>query len=276
MIVTDQTFDQLVEIVREVAKAHILPRFRHLDPGEISVKSGLDDLVTVADREAEVAISQKARKLLPGLTVVGEEAASEHPGLLESISKSDYCLLIDPVDGTANFTAGLATFGTMIALTYRGETIFGMLYDPVLDDWISSSKGSGTWYRTADSSSKKINLQSSRTVNQSRGFGNIYALVPKERKLLAEKLCDVGQLLTIRCSCHEYRTLLFHHADFILAHDPKPWDHAAGVLAVLEAGGHSITDQGQYRPGQQPKHILISQTEAFSLDLQSVIGERIY
>src|SRR4051812_45595926 len=96
-------------LMREVAAAVILPRFRHLTESEVSYK-GPADLVTIADQEAEALLTARLPDLMPGSRVVGEEAASANPALIATAGEPGYVWVIDPVDGTANFASGQEPF----------------------------------------------------------------------------------------------------------------------------------------------------------------------
>jgi fructose-1,6-bisphosphatase/inositol monophosphatase family enzyme len=88
----------------------------------------------IADHAAEKFIQTEIGKILPQAHLVGEESVAENPKLLDLIGTSDVCVIIDPIDGTGNFATGLAVFGTMVVVVIRNETIFGLLYDPIVDD----------------------------------------------------------------------------------------------------------------------------------------------
>src|SRR5271168_2971050 len=94
--------DAVTAIIREVAEEHILPRFRNLKSADIAFKIG-DDPVTIADKEAESALSARLSSLLKGSKVVGEEAFAANPRVLESFSGESPVWIIDPIDGTRNF-----------------------------------------------------------------------------------------------------------------------------------------------------------------------------
>ena len=145
-MVTDAEMSELIQAVQKVSRDTILPRFRNLDAADIASKSAADDLVTIADREAEVALSEAATRILPGAAIVGEEAVSADPSHLDKIAGAARCVIIDPIDGTANFVAGLATFGVILAVVENGRTVFGLLYDPVVDDWVAARAGHGAWF----------------------------------------------------------------------------------------------------------------------------------
>ncbi|MEM9426977.1 MAG: inositol monophosphatase [Pseudomonadota bacterium] len=226
----------LVQLVRSVAKTEILPRFRRLSTSDVATKTGPEDLVTEADVNAEAAIAAGVRTLLPDALIVGEEATETRPELLDQLATAPLSVIVDPVDGTWNFAKGLATFGVILAVAERGETVFGLLYDPVVDDWIWARRGGGTWYATADGATERLTLAAS-TPGDLTGFVPLFNFPPAVRVRLADDMPGLRRIWSVRCSCHEYRTLVFGGADFCVSNALKPWDHAAGALAVSEAGG---------------------------------------
>ena len=102
--------DQVAELIREVAATVVLPRFRHLATDEVHQKAP-GDLVTIADQESERELTRGLTALLPGSTVVGEEAAAADPGVLDRLDGRGPIWIVDPVDGTNNFAAGTARAG---------------------------------------------------------------------------------------------------------------------------------------------------------------------
>ncbi len=139
----------LTEAVREAARAAILPRFRALDPSEISTKSGPADLVTLADTEAEALIQARVAAGWPEATVIGEESVAADRALRAVMGTADPCVVVDPVDGTWNFAKGLAVFGVLVAVLRAGKPVWGLLYDPVMDDWIEAAPGEPTRFVAA-------------------------------------------------------------------------------------------------------------------------------
>ena len=108
-------------ILRDVGRAEIMPLFRKLQAVDVRSKTGPLDLVTVADERAETAIAAALTQRFPGCAVVGEEAASADPALLHRLGDADLTFVVDPIDGTSNFAAGLPLFGVMVAALRRGE-----------------------------------------------------------------------------------------------------------------------------------------------------------
>lgn len=74
----------------------------------------------------------------------------------------------------------------------------------------------------------------------------LFLYPPADRARIAATFPDWARVTNLRCSCHEYRTMAFGHVDLIAAPEPKPWDHAAGVLVACETGGGAWTGKPGY------------------------------
>ena len=239
---------RLIRLARRVAAAEILPRFRALDAGAHRAKTRADDLVTMADTAAERAFAAGVADILPEAVVIGEEGVSEDPGLLDALGHADLAVLLDPVDGTWNFAAGIAAFGMLVAVIHRGETVWGLLYDPVLDDWIVARRDGGAWHEGAGRAPRRLVLEGA-TPAHATSFVPLSLFDEDHREEVARRMARAGRTGSLRCSCHEYRTLLFGGADGIVNVLAQPWDHAAGALAVAEAGGVAALPDGRpYAP----------------------------
>lgn len=239
----------LIDIVRHAAKTEILPRFRMLDPDTIDTKSGPDDLVTIADKGAEKVITQGVARAFPEATIVGEEAVAEDATLLDTIRDAEMAVIIDPIDGTWNFARNLNQFGVIVAVVSRGETVFGLLYDPLVDDWVMARKGEGAWYGRPDGTQRRLHMSSTSKLSNMTGSTSIRRF-PKETQYdLAGLFPDFDRMMSFGCACHEYRTMAFGFVDFMLTAKLMPWDHAAGIMVVQEAGGYAaLLDGTPYNP----------------------------
>lgn len=267
--------DDLIDSVREASRREILPKFRHLAPEEINTKANPWDLVTEADQAAEVAIAKAFKKILPNAAFIGEEAVATQPHLLNSIGNADMCIIVDPIDGTSNFAAGLAVFGVIVAVVERGETVFGLLYDPVMDDWTFAHRGEGAWYVSDNNAPSRLSTRPSRPLGQTSGFLPLGQCDNKARKAFMDQFAQIGQLNTINCSCHEYRMLASGELDFLVSSTLNPWDHAAGQLVLQEAGGWScVDDNSAYSPVLQKGRMVAAGTEELGIQLADLYGAR--
>ena len=228
----------LINIVRRAAKAEIMPRFRNLSAGQISTKSAPDDLVTEADTAAEQMIARGILALFPNAMILGEEAASAHPELRDDAAKAELAFIIDPVDGTWNFAHGLATFGVILSATRFGVPIFGLLYDPVMDDWITTDGETDTVLRRPDGGVRSLSTSAGGALSELTGFIHFYLMGKDHQAAMGAAMPDFNRTFMLRCSCHEYRLLAQGSADFCLSGILNPWDHAAGVITCERAGGY--------------------------------------
>ncbi len=243
--------DWLVAQVRAVARAEILPRFRALAAAEVRAKTGPDDLVTEADLRAEAVLSEAFAARFPEALILGEEAASADPSLIDWVAEAELTLILDPVDGTWNFAHGLAVFGVILAVAKRGVPVWGMLYDPICDDWVEAAESEGARFR-------QRRLEIAGAGAQARtGYAPLGFIPQRHRAEMAERLSGFGRVGSLRCSCHEYRMLAQGHVDFVLSAGLMPWDHAAGVLAVGQAGGTAkMLDGRAYHAGLTSGYLL--------------------
>jgi fructose-1,6-bisphosphatase/inositol monophosphatase family enzyme len=227
----------LIATVREVARAEILPRFRNLAAGDIRSKTKPDDLVTEADLAAEARIAAVLREAFPEAMILGEEAASADPTLRAKAAAADLALIIDPVDGTWNFANGLAVFGVILAATVRGKPVFGLLYDVVMDDWVVAHDAAPSVLARDGVAPQRLQTAKGGPLDTLTGYIHLYLMEKSVQAQMAAALPSFNRTFMLRCSCHEYWLLAQGAVDFCLSGMLNPWDHAAGVLAVQNAGG---------------------------------------
>ncbi len=239
----------LINMVRTAARAEIMPRFRNLSEGAIKTKASAIDLVTEADLAAEVHMTRAVAEILPDALVIGEEAVAAKPTLLDALPGAELAVILDPIDGTWNFANGLATFGVILAVTLRGQTVFGLLYDPVMDDWVEASRGGGAWFVAQGRPPERLRVAPEGRFEDATGFLPHYLFPREEQPRLAQGMVAARRVNALCCSCHEYRVMAQGNADFVQTEGLNCWDHAAGVLAVTEAGGHAqLADGRAYAP----------------------------
>jgi fructose-1,6-bisphosphatase/inositol monophosphatase family enzyme len=231
--------------LREAAEREIMPRFRHLAAGDVHVKTGPLDLVTEADTAAERMITAALQRAFPGSLVVGEEATAADPTLLRGLGEAELAFVVDPVDGTSNFAAGLPLFATMAAAIIRGEVVGAAIHDPMGNDTALALRGEGAWTESADGRCGDLHVAAPVPLAAMAGTASWRYLPSPLRATVCRNLPRVAATWDYRCAGHEYRLLAGGHCHFLLFNRLMPWDHAPGWLLHHEAGGYSARFDGR-------------------------------
>lgn len=262
--------ERVSEVLRAAAAEAVMPRFRALAAHEVEEKSP-GELVTIADREAEAAITRGLDGLVPGARLVGEEACARDPSLLDGIDQGDIWI-VDPIDGTANFAAGTPPFAMMIALLRAGEIVAGWIHEPAEGRMVVAELGSGAFLNGA-------RLQTGPRpggITARRGIISRFMLP----QAMAEKAAAVERTVagaepSRRCAGHEYPRVAAGEVDFALYWRTIVWDHAPGVVILNEAGGVARRPDGSpYRPALPGSGMLLAHNPEIAGELQAVLGSR--
>ena len=210
---------------------------QHYQRGVVTEYKGEVDLVTVADRESEKLLVERLHARWPDYGVLGEEGTRKH-------MECEYRWYIDPLDGTTNFAHGFPAFCVSMGLEHRrpgtptdadGELVAAVIYDPLRDEMFLAEKGRGAYLN-----GRRIHVSSTATMAESliaTGFpsrkrhGNPNVHFYHEVTLRSHGVRRAGSaaLDLAYTACGR----LDGYWEFKL----NPWDTAAGVLLVLEAGG---------------------------------------
>lgn len=238
-------FQKVENIIRMVAETEVMPRFNRLEVSDISTKNSPGDLVTIADVEAEKKLSQLLPETLPDAVVIGEEAVFADESLYERLNEDSPVFIVDPIDGTSNFTEGKPEIGIVVALAYKGETVAGWIYNPVKKVMLSGEKGAGAFVRGKKCRVK--NYSDLSLLNGAVGRNIFFDEAMKNPPAYWGSACFNYMLITTGVADYSvYRTASI-----------KPWDHAAGVLLHTEAGGYTAyVDESPYRPFPERKMLI--------------------
>jgi fructose-1,6-bisphosphatase/inositol monophosphatase family enzyme len=250
---------ELARILRDAARAEALPRFRRLDASMVHTKSEAIDLVTEADIATENVIKARIAQWMPDALFVGEESVAADPALLPRLATANLAVVVDPIDGTANYAAGLPLFATMASVVSGGETVAGIIYDPMGDDWIMAEKGGGAWLRRPNGEAVRLHVAAPLPLDEMVGMASV-AYMPRESRPQVLQNTDKLRLLSnFRCAGHEYRTFASGHGQFVCYNKLMPWDHLAGVLISQEAGAFAARLDGQpYLPSHVDGGLLVA------------------
>jgi fructose-1,6-bisphosphatase/inositol monophosphatase family enzyme len=239
----------LTELLREVGRTEIMPRFRNLSSDAVRQKTGPQDLVTEADEAAERWLNEALGRWFPSAVVIGEEATSADPARLRLLADADLAIVLDPIDGTSNYAAGLPLFGVMAAVVRRGEVVAAAIHDPVGDDTALALRGEGAWTETPDGQRLALRVAAPAPVGMMVGNVSWRFLPEPQRSIVCANLPRLGGSWDYRCAAHEYRLAAAGHCHFLFFNRLMPWDHAPGWLLHREAGGYSARlDGSEYRP----------------------------
>ena len=240
IVLTTSEMAEVENIIRDVARTEILPRFGRLSAADISEKAP-GDLVTVADRAAEAALTRRLTGLLPGSLVVGEEAVAGNPDLLKNLAGPEPVWIIDPIDGTHNYATDNPRFTTLVTLAQNGRLLASWTYAPILGTIATAVTGGGAF----------IDGQQVRVAPAEPGLRNLDVVIPQPkwwtpdlRRRFNALSAHAVALTYLDAAGLEYLQLVGGKRSALVLTWENPWDHAAGLLLLAEAGGASVTLDG--------------------------------
>ena len=212
---------------------------RYFRKGELEVRSkGAHDLVSRADHDSEAAVIATIQRRFPDHRILAEESGAEASGA--SRGESDHEWLIDPLDGTANFLQGLPVFCVSVACRRRGEVVAGAVLDPLGENLFTARRGGGaTWNGRPLRISARPGLAGAFLATgfpfRARGALDLYLDVFRDVFLSVSSIrrCGSAALDLAYTAAGVY--------DGFFEFRLSPWDFAAGVLLIREAGG-TVTD----------------------------------
>ncbi|MBN2189323.1 MAG: inositol monophosphatase [Chitinispirillaceae bacterium] len=204
----------------------------------IERKGSSYDLITDADRKAEELITAFLTREMPGCEILGEEAHRE--GKLTA----DRLWIIDPLDGTTNFAHAIPHFGISVAYAEKGVLISGAVYDPMRDELFSAAAGHG-----ARCNGASVRVSKSRDLSQSLiaiGFYYDRSMTMKKTLQALYRLYqeDIRCMRRMGAASLDLAWLACGRFDGYFEYTLSPWDFAAGLLVVLEAGGRASGNDG--------------------------------
>jgi myo-inositol-1(or 4)-monophosphatase len=218
-------------VVTLIADTELMPRFQRV----VVERKHDGTVVTEADRAVEAALVA-ALPTIFDCPVLGEEMPPLEQQRLWH--EADWLWCVDPLDGTANFTAGKKYFGTSVALMYRRRSQFGLIFDPNSRDVFFAALGSGAYENGVRLVVKpSVPLQDAHCeigrYKQLKLIGNLHSALRQHAPY--RQSTQSGASVLQWCHMASGRTDIFIHAG------ERPWDYAAGALILEESGGAIAT-----------------------------------
>ncbi|MFM7655680.1 MAG: inositol monophosphatase family protein [Paracoccaceae bacterium] len=219
----------MIKAARRAGKS-LVKDFREVENLQVSSK-GPGDFVSKADREAERLIKEDLMGARPTYGWLGEETgetAGQDPTRR---------WIVDPLDGTTNFLHGMPHWAISIALEHKGEIVSAVVYDPAKDEMFWAEKGAGAWLND----NRRLRVSGRRSMTEA-----VFATgVPfGAKKTLPAMLADLGRLMPACAGVRRWGAASLDLAyvaagrfDGYWERELQPWDIAAGLLLVKEAGG---------------------------------------
>lgn len=259
--------EKVTKLLQAASADLILPRYRALEKADIREKSP-GDLVTIADVEVEHFLSRELSTLLPGSTVVGEEAYSKNPAVLDRLTGDGTVWLVDPVDGTVNFAHGRETFCVMAALIKDGEAVFSWIHDPLSGLTAVAEKGSGAFW-----GDERLSVPVAPGQADMHGQINFGYFDPETRPALkAAADSHFGSLRRLGCAGHDFLAQARGTRHFAFYRHLWSWDHVPGTLLLREAGGSvALIDGGPIRPGDRVRGLISAGSDMVWNDIKAFL-----
>jgi myo-inositol-1(or 4)-monophosphatase len=198
-------------------------------PSSVGIKRHAADLVTELDRASERMIRQRLRHTYPDVGFLGEEQGARQ-------RRAPARWIVDPLDGTMNFVHGVPLFGVSIALEHRGALVAGVVYDPMREELFQAARGQGAWLNGV-----RLRVSCTHRLGQSllaTGFSSRFRRHPapylawfRTLESQAHAVRRLGTTVLSLAYVAAGRLEAFYERDL------WPWDIAAGIVLVEEAGG---------------------------------------
>ncbi|MDJ0932417.1 inositol monophosphatase family protein [Breoghania sp.] len=194
-------------------------------------RKGPGDFVTAADTRAEKILREELQRARPGYSLLMEESGSTEG------ADPQHRFIVDPLDGTTNFMHGIPIFGISIALERQGQIVAGVIYNPVMNELFIAEKGNGTFMNN-----RRLRVSGRTTMTDCVIGTGIPHLGRGDHGLALMEIQHVmGEVSAIRragAASIDLAWVAAGRLDGFWEHDLKPWDMAAGLLMIREAGGY--------------------------------------
>jgi myo-inositol-1(or 4)-monophosphatase len=228
MPIRSANINVMVQAAHKAAR-HLVRDFGEVENLQVSVK-GPGDYVSAADHRAERILHQELSRVRPSFGFLMEEG-----GIVEG--KDEQRWIVDPLDGTTNFLHGLPHFAISLALERQGELVAGVVYDPIKDEMFCAEKGAGAYLND-----RRLRVsRRSDLANSLIGTGIPVLDWQGREQGFAQQLervsAEVAGIRRLGTASLDLAYIAAGRLDGFWEYGLKPWDMAAGIVLIQEAGG---------------------------------------
>lgn len=225
-------FARFVDQLASLAGEAIRPFFRTTLGIDNKAGAGRFDPVTEADRAAETAMRTLIRNTFPEHGIIGEEFGAER-------ADAPYVWVLDPIDGTKSFIAGMPAWGTLIGLLKNGAPVYGMMSQPFIGERFSGD-GATARYR-GPVGERRIAVRQCPSLKEAVLFTTSPLLMSAEERRLFEKVENAVQLSRYGGDCYAYCMVAAGYVDLVVEAGLQPYD-VLPLIPIIEGAGGIITD----------------------------------
>ena len=237
-------FAAFVDELATVSGETIRPFFRTALGVENKSRSGGFDPVTAADRAAEAAMRALIKRTFPEHGILGEEFDAERPD-------AEYVWVLDPIDGTKSFICGMPAWGTLIALTRRGEPIYGMMHQPFTREQFTGD-GSAASYR-GPAGDRALRTRPCADLEDAVLLTTSPLLMREADRHAFRRVEETVRLSRYGGDCYAYCMLAAGHVDLVIETELKPYD-VLPLIPIIEGAGGIVTTWDNDRPHRRRPH----------------------
>lgn len=229
-------FSRFVHELATLSGQAILPFFRSALSVTDKSHGVAFDPVTEADRAGEAVMRQLIRRTFPTHGILGEEFGAEQ-------TDAEYVWVLDPIDGTRAFMAGLPVWGTLIGLNRRDAPAYGLMHQPFTGERFYGDGGSAT-YRQSGRPERRLTTRQCQSLEQAILSTTSPKHFDAAGRAAYERVEDAVRLARYGCDCYAYCMLACGHIDVVIEQGLQPYDVAALIPIVQGAGGIMTTWDG--------------------------------
>jgi myo-inositol-1(or 4)-monophosphatase len=221
-------FSAFVDELAAISGETILPFFRTALSIHDKGRAGSFDPVTAADHAAESAMRALIRRNFRDHGIVGEEFGEER-------ADAEYVWVLDPIDGTKSFMAGMPAWGTLIALMRFGEPVFGVMNQPFIRERFSGDGGAARYRGPAGD--RDLRVRPCASLSEAVLFTTSPRLMNAADRTAFGKIEEAVRLSRYGGDCYAYCMLAAGHVDLVIETELKPYDVIPLVPIIAGAGG---------------------------------------